>query len=311
LWVPVPERHGVTQRVRAFARAARREAARRARRFHRDRLEHHSKSTVIVTEYPARARVRWGWGKPAHAGIDAIFAAGRDGYGEVLDGFERHLPDLRAIPRVSDDPRTARWENEYFSGLDAVALYHFIRERRPSRYLEVGSGHSTRFARRAIDDGSLATTISSVDPVPRAEIDDLCDTVHRVGLERAPLELFDDLHPGDVVLLDGSHVAYMNSDVVVAFTEVLPRLPAGVLVGIDDIFLPWDYPKAWVPRWYAEQYLLAVLLLSGDPAWRVVFPGWWVSNDPALGDRVARFEDPARAESGTIGKTFWMERVSP
>ena len=55
-------------------------------------------------------------------------------------------PRLRAIPRQSDDPRVARWENEFFAGIDAVALYHFIGERRPAHYFEVGSGHSTRFA---------------------------------------------------------------------------------------------------------------------------------------------------------------------
>ena len=88
----------------------------------------------------------------------------------------------------------------------------------------------------------------------------------------------------------------------------MPRVPAGVLVGIDDVFLPWDYPDSWVDRWYGEQYLLAVLLLSGDPTWEIVLPSWWATNDPELHDAVHRFEDPARAHSGTIGKTFWLER---
>jgi hypothetical protein len=100
----------------------------------------------------------------------------------------------------------------------------------------------------------------------------------------------------------------MSSDVTVLFTEVLPRLAPGVLVGIDDVFLPWDYPATWAGRWYAEQYLLAVLLLSGDPTWQVALPGWWVSNDAALGAAVERFADPALTPAGTVGVTFWMER---
>lgn len=263
-----------------------------------------------MTEYPAPSAVRWGWGHAPLAALEVAFADCRDEYRQQLERFERDLPALRAIPRTSNDPREARWDNDFYAGMDAVALYHFLGARRPARFIEVGSGHSTRFARRAIDDFGLDTTITSIDPAPRAEIDDLCDTVHRVGLQDVAPEVFDGLRAGDILLVDGSHVVHMNSDVVVAFTEVLPRVPPGVLVGIDDIFLPWDYPEAWIERWYGEQYLLAVLLLSGDPSWRVVFPAWWASNDPGLREQFSRFVDPARAPSGTIGKTFWLERAA-
>ena len=121
--------------------------------------------------------------------------------------------------------------------------------------------------------------------------------------------MFDDLSSGDIVLIDGSHSAHMGSDVVVAFTEVLPKLPTGVLVGIDDIFLPWNYPPSWVGRWYAEQYLLAVLLLSADPHWNVVFPAWWVAHDPTLAASVDPLRDPAKTTMGTLGTTLWMERL--
>ncbi len=274
----------------------------------RTELGRRTGSTVIVTEYPAGSRVRWGWGRTALPALEHAFAADRPRYRALLERFERDLPALRAIPRHTDDPREARWENEFFAGIDAVALYHFIGERRPAHFFEVGSGHSTRFASRAVRDFGLPTTITSVDPAPRAEIDDLCDAVHRVGLQDITLSAFDELVAGDILLIDGSHVVHMDSDVTVAFTELLPRVPPGVLVGVDDVFLPWDYPDSWVDRWYGEQYLLAVLLLSGDPTWDVVLPTWWASNDPELHDAVHRFEDPARAPSGTNGKTFWMER---
>jgi hypothetical protein len=274
-------------------------------------LERLSPGSVIVTEYAAVAQHRWGWDRPPHARLDACLAAGRDDYGEQLSEFERHLPALRAIPRSTPDQASPQWENDYFAGLDAVALYSFLVDRRPARYVEIGSGYSTRFARRAITDAVARTTITSIDPAPRAEVEALCDDVHRVGLENALPGVFEGLEAGDVVLLDGSHVAHMGSDVVVAFTEIMPSLPAGVLLGIDDVFLPWDYPPTWTGRWYAEQYLLAVLLLSADPSWRTVFPAWWVANDTELAPVVDRFTDPARAPSGTVGMTFWMERAAP
>jgi hypothetical protein len=274
----------------------------------RGALERVADGTVIVTEYPAASRPRWGWDRPPHPILEARFSSERERYRRLLDDCAAHLQALRTIPQTSGTNGAPAWRNDFFGGLDAVALYHFLVDRRPARYVEVGSGHSTRFARRAISDAGSSTTITSVDPAPRAEIEGLCDSVHRGGLQDAPLELFGELAPGDVVLVDGSHVAHMSSDVTVLFTEVLPRLAPGVLVGIDDVFLPWDYPATWAGRWYAEQYLLAVLLLSGDAAWQVMLPGWWVSNDAALSAVVERFADPARTPAGTVGVTFWMER---
>jgi hypothetical protein len=284
------------------------EIARRAQAPLKRALDRITRGSVIVTEYPATPRPRWGWGDAApHPEIHATLAAGADEYAALLSTFERHLPALRAIPRDAMDELTPSWANDYFGGLDAVALYSFLAERKPARYVEVGSGNSTRFARRAIEDFGLSTTVTSIDPAPRAEIDALCNEVHRVGLQDAAPAIFDNLVSGDILLIDGSHVVHMNSDVAVVFTEVLPRLPEGVLVGIDDIFLPMDYPPTWEDRWYAEQYLLAVLLLSRDPTWRTVLPAFWVTNEPSLANSVQRFDDPA----GTVGVMFWMERVAP
>ncbi len=77
------------------------------------------------------------------------------------------------------------------------------------------------------------------------------------------LALFRELQAGDVLFIDSSHRCFMNSDVTVLFLEVLPNLPPGVLVQVHDIFIPYDYPREWVERYYAEQYLLSCYLLLG------------------------------------------------
>ena len=66
---------------------------------------------------------------------------------------------------------TPTWENGWFPALDAVTLYGLVATRNPRWYVEVGSGNSTRFVRRAIRDHGLRTRILSIDPGPRAEID--------------------------------------------------------------------------------------------------------------------------------------------
>jgi hypothetical protein len=65
--------------------------------------------------------------------------------------------------------------------------------------------------------------------------------------------------------MDGSHQVFMNSDATVFFLDVLPSLPAGLLVGIHDVFLPDDYPPEWANSFIAEQYLLAAYLLAESP----------------------------------------------
>jgi hypothetical protein len=71
----------------------------------------------------------------------------------------------------------------------------------------------------------------------------------------------------------------MNSDVTVFFLEILPRLQAGVLVQVHDIYLPNDYPAEWTDRFYSEQYLLACLLLARDPGVEIILPNAFLSND--------------------------------
>jgi hypothetical protein len=65
---------------------------------------------------------------------------------------------LRKRSNHAGDPQ------RYFSSLDAVALYGMLFEFRPKRFVEVGSGCSAKFARRAIDDHSLQSRITSIDP---------------------------------------------------------------------------------------------------------------------------------------------------
>jgi hypothetical protein len=146
-----------------------------------------SRTSVIVTDYPGNPRARWGWGSPPppHPELSALFAEHRDEYQRLVDGFRRVLPGLRTVTSVVDDPEYGFWDNEFFGNLDGIALYTLISSRRPSQYVEVGSGISTRLARRAIDDSAASTKLLSIDPEPRADIDRLCDEMHRVTSRRS------------------------------------------------------------------------------------------------------------------------------
>jgi hypothetical protein len=267
--------------------------------------------TLIVLEYPpsAELRPRWGHGRPPHPGLARLVEQGRERYDRRLQTMAPALAALAdQVPvAAADDGVEPYWDNIWLSGLDAVSLVHFLAERDPATYVEVGSGMSTRWAHHAIRTRGLRTRITSIDPVPRKDVAGLCHVQLRQPLELAALDPFARLEPGDVVFVDGSHRTFQNSDATVFALDVLPALPAGVLVGVHDVLLPADYPPAWARRHYSEQYLLAAYLLGGAPV-RVELPCHFVETDAALG---ARWRElwAANGPDGVLpgGQAFWFE----
>lgn len=265
-------------------------------------------STAAILEYPFEPKGRWGWGRPLHEPTARVLAARAAHYQDVVGQLERTAPAMAGIGR-RPRPGVPCWENEYWTGLDAVRQYTALVTRRPATYLEVGSGYSTLFARQAVNDHGLPTRIMSIDPHPRADVDAVCDVMYRTPLEGVDPAVFDQLAPGDVVLVDGSHTVFMGADTVVAVLEMLPRLPPGVLVGIHDIFLPWDYPPEWAGRWYGEQYAVAAFLIGGAAGWRVDFPGWYVCKETELLDGLEQMWTMIGDPPGRTGSALWIESV--
>jgi hypothetical protein len=290
------------------------------RKYYRQRLtEMLAPDFPILLDYPVKCSPRYGYGKPPHRQLFAILEAGRDEYGKRLSGF-CSLRDW--LSQIADESTPEAVEpcwgpQRFFSSMDAVALYGMLFEFRPQRFVEVGSGYSTKFARRAIHGHSLRTRITSIDPAPRAEIDKLCDSVIRRPLEELDLSVFDELEPGDFLFIDSSHRTFSNSDVTVAFMDVLPRLKAGVVVHFHDIFLPYDYLPEWADRYYSEQYLLAAYLLGGGAAKiKVLVPNAFIVQDRDLAAickpllEIAGIRRPCNANSspyGIAGGSFWLQ----
>ena len=217
---------------------------------------------AMVLEYPIRPVPRYGESKPAHTKITSLFSAHDGLYRQTLLELASFVGKLKCIPEDAGTPTQCCWNNIFFSALDAIALYGLLGRTTPTQYFEVGSGNSTKFARRAIEDFGLKTTITSIDPAPRAEVDQLCDHIIRQPVEDVDMEIFEQLGPGDMLFIDNSHRAFQNSDVTVFFLDILPSLKPGILVHLHDIFLPFDYPSLWADRHYSEQYLLATHLLA-------------------------------------------------
>jgi len=275
--------------------------------FCTERAQHDFK----VVDYPYRAEIRYGAGRPPHPELAALIGAGRDRYEAFLASLEPLMQDFAKVPLGGTyaDP-TPFWLNAWFPPLDAMALTGLLRTHDPVRFLEIGSGVSTKFARRAVELYGLRTRLTSIDPQPRNDIDALCDAVIRQPLERCDLSLFEALEPGDVCFLDSSHRSFQGSDVTVFFLEILPRLKPGVIVHIHDIYLPDDYIAGHVKRLWNEQYLLATALLFGPARFEILFPCWFVGCDPALRAQAqALLAGGPLASLEPYGASFWMRMV--
>lgn len=186
-----------------------------------------------------------------------LFEQARSNIQAALDGIESHAPEL---DHILQGRGPARFDQSWFPRLDAAAAYTLVRQAKPARIVEIGSGHSTRFMAQAVADGELSTRITCIDPAPRAALAKLKVEHLPVLLRDADARVFEALAAGDVLFVDSSHIAMPGTDVDRLFLDVLPRLASGTLVHVHDITLPYAYPKDWEWRGYNEQLLVGALL---------------------------------------------------
>lgn len=192
--------------------------------------------------------------------------------------------------------------NGYYDTPDAEALYLMIRRLAPKRVIEVGCGNSTRVTRQAIIDGGLSTTITAIDPYPRADIADVVDRFEQARLESVSPDLFAALEAGDVLFIDSSHQVRVSNDVAHLFCRIIPALAAGVVIHVHDVFLPYEYPKRFFydcPSW-GEQYLLHALLQGGG--YDILWPGYLLQQDRPDAVAALPFLGQGRAQS------FWIRK---
>jgi len=265
---------------------------------------------VVEFDYPYAPGVR-SWDDMRGGNIyRRIIETGFGRYRALLSSFLAYSSVFTAIPaQQPSNEHLPYWANPWLPILDAICLSGLVTKLNPRLYVEVGSGNSTKFVRRAVSDHGLRTRVISIDPHPRAVIDELCDEIIRDKLENCDLGIFAELGPEDVVFIDNSHRSFQNSDVTVFFTEILPLLKSGCHYGLHDIFLPSDYPASWLSRFYNEQYLLMVYLLGGADGDEIVLPVHYVQQTPALLEILDPLVlHPALGGVTALGGAFWMRR---
>lgn len=164
-----------------------------------------------------------------------------------------------------------------YGPIESQVLHCFIRSYRPRRIVEIGSGVSTfcmlAAAERNAADGGRASAITCVEPYPSRPLSES----RRIKLLQKPcqtaaFDIFDALGAEDLLFIDSSHAVKVGSDVVRIYLDIVPRLAAGVLIHIHDIYLPYLYSRSTLSHWFgaSQETALLLALLTHNPHLRVL-----------------------------------------
>ncbi len=265
---------------------------------------------TLFLEYKVALKPRYGHGLPPHSRLLEIIDNQRETYQFWLGKINGFAPQLQTIKKKADEKDASQpgWNNDFLPGLDIMALYAIIAETKPRRYVEVGSGNSTKVAHKAVTDHGLSTKITSIDPYPRAEIDSLAHEIVRKPFEDVDTSWIAELEAGDILFIDNSHRMLPNSDATVFFLETLPALKPGVIVHVHDIYLPYDYPQFMCDRFYSEQYGLAIAILANPKRYQPIFPAYFISEDAPLSASISGiWNHPNTQGVERHGGSFWLK----
>lgn len=263
----------------------------------------------LFLEYKVKLKPRYGHGLPAHPELYKIIDANRETYIKLLKKALANKKNIWAIrdSKVETDKDKPAWNNGYLPGLDIIGIYTMLARFKPKRYIEIGSGNSTRVAHKAFVEKDLSTEFICIDPKPRAEVDQIPNRMIREPFENVTLDIVAELNANDILFLDNSHRILPNSDSMVFYMEILPRLKRGVIVHIHDIYLPYDYPQFMCDRFYSEQYGLAMYLLANPDKYETILPNYFISEDKELSELIAPiWEHENLKDVEQHGGSYWI-----
>ena len=171
----------------------------------------------------------------------------------------------------SSNPLEFNFNNGSFESGDAQFLYQIIRYFKPTKIIEIGSGHSTKVANLAVtknhqESGVLALH-TCIEPFEMPWLEELNVSVIRSLLQDCDINMFEQLGRNDILFIDSSHIIRPQGDVLQEYLNIIPRLSSGVIVHVHDIFSPRDYLDQWVKEdvlFWNEQYLLECMLTNSQ-----------------------------------------------
>lgn len=189
----------------------------------------------------------------------------------ILQSFD-YNQELEAFSLDKKNDFEYYYKNGSFESGDAEFLYNMIRHKKPSLFVEIGSGFSTLMASSAIRKNGILCEHICIEPYEVEWLNQLDVRVIRKKVEEVDMEIFRRLEKDDILFIDSSHIIRPQGDVLFEYLEILPQLKSGVIIHIHDIFTPKDYLDEFVFKYHYlwnEQYLLEALL-SNNNNYRII-----------------------------------------
>jgi hypothetical protein len=209
-----------------------------------------------------------------------------------------------------------------FTIIDGMTLYFMLRDIKPRRYIEVGSGFSTYYSWLAIQKNraeGIETSFRVVDPFPRDQMSQLEGVeVRAVPAQEVPPEFFGELGAGDVLFIDTTHVLKLGGELSYLFTEVVPRLAPGVTVHVHDIHFPYNTPfpaeqyvfrSKWGSYWTEAVLVQAFLAFNSDFEIYFSAPMLRHFDEPFLAETVPGYRPVELEDYDTHFGSLWFRRL--
>lgn len=186
---------------------------------------------------------------------------------DLLNSFN-YSHELLSLPKDYVDNLSFHLNNDAYPPGDAEFWYSIIRYKKPSLIIEIGSGHSTKLAKLAIqhnrtENHNYKCRHICIEPFEMEWLEQLGVEVIRNKVELLNKSIFKELNANDFLFIDSSHIIKPQGDVLFEYLELIPELNPGVTVHIHDIFTPKDYLSSWIleeKKLWNEQYLLEAFL---------------------------------------------------
>lgn len=236
----------------------------------------------------------WGWPNghyysPVHSREDLncyeeVVKKSRENFPKSISGFsdqemvrqfnrlKRNFKDFN-YPIEEDGKSRFYIKNCSYPITDALILFGMIKEIKPKRIIEIGSGFTSalmidvneRFFNNSID-------ITFIEPYPEcllSRMDEEDKERYKIipkKVQDVPVEVFEKLQSGDILFIDSTHVSKFNSDVNYELFNILPKIKPGVTIHFHDVFDGFEYPLQWLKDGWAwnEDYLLRAFLSSNN-----------------------------------------------